>query len=66
VEDSEVDIAFTPGGRDGQDIKCRVSRVAMPDYLTSGTPSLLSSFRNTLRSIAIKIASTDRSIVSVV
>jgi hypothetical protein len=65
MEDSEVDIVFMPGDRDGRDIKCRVSRVAMPNYLTSGTPALLSSFRDTSRSITIKIVSTDRSIVSV-
>ena len=65
MEDSEVDTAFMPGDRDGRDIKCRVSRVAMPNSLASGTPGLLSSFRDTSRSIAMKIAFTDRSIVSV-
>jgi len=65
MEDSEVDTAFMPGDRDGRDIKYHISRIAMPNSLTSGTPGLLSSFHDTSRSIAMKIASTNGSVVAV-
>lgn len=59
VENCRVDIDLVATNGDDRHLRCRVSRVAMPNSLTSGAPALDISCLDTSRSIDTKTISKE-------
>lgn len=57
MENCKVDIILLAGNGDARHLRCRVSRVAMPNSLTRGMPGLDLSSHDTFRSIDTKTTS---------